>query len=109
MTTRELDLARKAAAKYLAQPDPPKPDKPVKRKRRSPRALGCTLPEIKAKFQAANDAYEARKSQGAKVATIEREFGLNPNSLKGWRSRRMISGDTAINRIYVNRPLKTRP
>ena len=105
MTPKELDMARRAAARFIAPPQDPN-QKPA---RKSPRIPGYNQAELKAKFIAANDAYEAGKKSGVNIAMVEEEFGLNPHSLKSWRSRRMISGDHAIKRIYVNRPLKTKP
>lgn len=103
MTPKELDLARRAAARFLTSPeDAPKPA------RKSPRIPSFNCAELKAKFLAANDAYETQKKSGVNIAMVEAEFGLNPHSLKSWRSRRMIDGDKKIKRIYVNRPLKAR-
>ncbi len=103
MTPKELDLARRAAARFLTSPeDAPKPA------RKSPRIPGYNHAELKAKFLAANETYEARKSSGVNVAMVELEFGLNVNSLKSWRHRRMAKGDQSIRRIYINRPAKTK-
>jgi hypothetical protein len=53
---------------------------------------------LQAKFTAANAAYETRKEAGATLAGIEREYELKPASLKGWRSRRLLSGDGQVRR-----------
>jgi hypothetical protein len=39
-----------------------------------------------------------RKEAGATLAGIEREYELKPASLKGWRSRRLLSGDGQVRR-----------
>lgn len=104
MTPKELDLARRAAVRFTAPPGDPN-QKPA---RKSPRITGYNQAELKAKFMAANDAYEVGKKSGVNIAMVEQEFGLNPHSLKSWRSRRMTSSDAAIKRIYTNRPLKAK-
>lgn len=107
MTQREFQLAKKAAASMLAaamlasstERDKPKPLKPSKKSTGYAKAL-------QAKFAAANAAYESRKAAGATLAGIEREYGLKPCSLNNWRSYRMRKNTGAIQRTYVNRPLK---
>jgi hypothetical protein len=107
MTPREFTLAKKAAASMLAaamlaasaEQDKPKTPKPRKK-----RNTGY-IKEIQAKFATANAAYESRKEAGATLVGIEREFGLKPNSLNNWRSRRLLSGDGQVRRTYRT-PLK---
>lgn len=53
---------------------------------------------LQQRFSAANNAYETRKEAGATLAGIEREYELKPASLKGWRSRRLLSGDGQVRR-----------
>jgi hypothetical protein len=97
MTTRELDLAKLAAAKLTAPVTPPKPARVPK-----PRSTGVAA-AFHAQMQAANAEYEARKQHGATLAAIERKHGLTPRSLNNWRSYRMIHQTEPIRRTYLNR------
>ena len=108
MTPRELEMARSAAARFLPQPEPEEAKEVRKLSRKSPVLPGYTHSETRALFIAANESYEARKLSGVNVAMVELEFGLNVNSLKSWRHRRMAKGDQSIRRIYINRPTKTK-
>ncbi len=97
MTTRELQLAKLAAAKLNAPATPPKPA-------RVPRPR-CTrvAADFHARMKAANAEYEAGKQHGATLAAIERKHGLTPRSLNNWRSYRMIHQTEPIRRTYLNR------
>ena len=64
-------------------------NKPKPRKR-SKKSTGYAK-ALQAKFTAANASYETRKEAGATLAGIELEYELKPASLKGWRSRRLLS------------------
>lgn len=61
---------------------------------------------LQQRFAAANAAYESRKEAGATLAGIEREYELKPASLKGWRSRRLLSGDGQVRRTRYGNSLK---
>ena len=97
MTTRELDLAKLAAAKLTAPEKPPKPARVPK-----PRCTGAVA-AFHARMQAANAEYEAGKRHGATLAAIERKHRLTPRSLNNWRSYRMIHQTEPIRRTYLNR------
>ena len=97
MTTRELDLAKRAAAKLTAPATPPKPV-------RVPKSLNTGVAAaLQARMKAANAEYEAGKQHGATLAAIERKHGLTPRSLNNWRSYRMIHQTEPICRTYLNR------
>jgi hypothetical protein len=97
MTTRELQLAKLAAAKLTAPATPPKHARGPK-----PRCTGVAA-ALHARMQAANSEYEAGKQHGATLAAIERKHGLAPRSLNNWRSYRMIHQTAPIRRTYLNR------
>jgi hypothetical protein len=97
MTTRELDLAKLAAAKLTAPVTNTKPAQVPK-----PRCTGAVA-AFHARMQAANAEYEAGKQHGATLAAIERKHGLTPRSLNNWRSYRMIHQTEPIRRTYLNR------
>ena len=97
MTTRELQLAKLAAAKLTAPATPPKPSRGQK-----PRNTGVAA-AFHARMQAVNAEYEAGKQHGATLAAIERKHGLAPRSLNNWRSYRMIHQTEPIRRTYLNR------
>jgi hypothetical protein len=97
MTTRELHLAKLAAAKLTAPVTNTKPAQAPK-----PRCTG-SVAAFHARMQTANAEYEAGKQHGATLAAIERKHGLTPRSLNNWRSYRMIHQTEPIRRTYLNR------
>ena len=107
MSPREFSLAKNAAVSMLAaamlaasaERDKPKPHKHSKKSTGYAKAL-------QQRFSAANNAYETRKEAGATLAGIEREYELKPASLKGWRSRRLLSGDGQVRRTRYGTSLK---
>lgn len=108
MSPREFAMAKKAAASILAATVlAVTPPETTRRARKPSKKSTGVAKALQAKFAAANAAYESRKGAGATLAGIEREFDLKPTSLKKWRSRRMVAGDHAIQRIYTKRPLQT--
>jgi hypothetical protein len=82
-----------AAAMFAAAVERYKP----KARKHSKKSTGYAK-ALQAKLTAANAAYEMRKEAGATLAGIEREYELKPASLKGWRSRRLLSGDGQVRR-----------
>ena len=90
-----------AAAMFAAAVERHKP----KARKHSKKSTGYAK-ALQAKFTAANAAYEMRKEAGATLAGIEREYELKPASLKGWRSRRLLSGDGQVRRACHRTSLK---
>lgn len=97
MTSRELELAKRAAAKFAAPDPPPNPA-------RGPNSRSTGAADaLQARMKAANAEYEAGKQHGATLAAIERKHGLTPRSLNNWRSYRMRHQTAPIRRTYINR------
>lgn len=94
MTQRELDLAKKAAAKFL----PSKPEPVVVLQKINKKSTSAAL-KLELRFREANNAYEQRKKDGATMRSIEAEFRLNKKSLKNWRSYRMLRDSESVKRI----------
>lgn len=101
MTKRKHVVAILAAAMLATAVERNKP-KPRKHNKKSTGYAKA----LQQRFAAANAAYESRKEAGATLAGIEREYELKPASLKGWRSRRLLSGDGQVRRTRYGTSLK---
>lgn len=108
MTQRELELAKKAASKFLYK---------------KPNVIAVTIPELPLKrinkkstgavkalqlrYRQANEAYEQNKKDGVTMLSVEAQFGLKPKTLKNWRSYRMLRRDSDVKRINKVRKYET--
>lgn len=102
MTKRKHVVAIIAAAMLATTVERNKP-KPRKHNKKSTGYAKA----LQQRFAAANAAYESRKEAGATLAGIEFEYELKPASLKGWRSRRLLSGDGQVRRTRYGTSLNS--
>lgn len=99
LTLREMRLARSALQKIV--PAAPAPAVPKPRKKKS--NTGYRAAE-RLKFERANEEYELRKAHGkCRLPEIEQEFELLPNSLKHWRSKRILDANPIVQTVYKSR------
>jgi hypothetical protein len=99
LTLRELRLARSALQKIVPAAAAVRAPKPRKNKGNT----GYRAAE-RLKFERANEEYELRKAHGkCRLPEIEQEFELLPNSLKHWRSKRILDANPMVQTVYKPR------